>query len=638
MLSCLALCSLALANMATYHEGAHLTCAFSNPYDCCCDTDRRGCCAQGSHAELARHNGLPPNTCAGGWIKYAAGGTVEKDQAGRQKLHAAATQRGGADPTTDNKFFGTVLRINSVAKHKTHDAREAAVAHVLARHGLALKADCGHVACSERTKKGKVPVHTTSCLAYWVPAKGKKVLAPAANDDFGNRVKDALTVGSSTFPNGYVTEVCRANVGICGCHCHLSDLVDGANPRARPLALKPGAMPRTPGQLRTADTLSVSEAAGWTRGGARARDPTQYAAACVDAAALATPPRPAPAWCTVGSPVKYGGAAKSAEVGWVEQVTPLPRTPGHADYVARVKFPSSTEDVNVNELAPVATQPVATQQPLAPAPDFQAAAGCRVQGLQRELEAARATAAASQAALADAERERDEATARADAAQKASTPTGLKAKWASVRAGFKDHWQRCVDAVEQDPKNKPDVWSLAVVKRVLLAANWADKYVDLEAQMDRRPPVMPRIPEGVDPQQYVSANAGLFVGWERECTNYRTKVKQVLSIFLLAIQVTSQRCTEISKVVDAMMGPMPHKQRALLQGVFGLASSKTTNAKNVKKRMGTCHAALDARLLKTVQKLIDSGGAGFLALGWDDDHTKILWPRTLDGVSKGKKE
>jgi len=296
-----------------------------------------------------------------------------------------------------------------------------------------------------------------------------------------------------------------------------------------------------------------------------------------------------------------------------------------------VSFPDHVAQLPVNELAPA---------PPPPSPAiFEQAAASRIGALQRQLEQAQAAVKESKAAKEHADTRRAKAEAdTAKSKKEAAAMGGTAADWTRLRAGFKQHWNGCVKVVELDPTAEPDVWSLDVVKRVLASANMEWMIRQLQGQIGKAPPDAPKFPKGCDAEAHVKANAAIFKGWERACTNYRLKVKKVLGVFLLQICVTSQRCNELAECIGLIMGPMNDKHRAVLHGAFGLASSKETNRRNVKARQGKYHQDLNARLLQIVQELIEAGGRGYLALGWDDDYTKIVFRRTIDAESRAKTE
>ena len=623
-----------MSTTPAFHLGKKMICAFCNGCECACDTDHRGCCAAESQADLERrgHEGPHPGACAGGWVVYNVG-AVDKQQDRRKQLHAAAAQRKGADARTDAKFFATSLRITPSRALKDRAAVVAAVTAILSRKNLSLETGCGHD-ISKRTAKGKVR-HGTRCLDYWVPLKGTTVATPEPSDDFGNAVKAALSEPCATYASGYLTEYYRSRVATCGCHYARSDLRADADPHACQLDLKPGALPKTPGQMGLAAGLSVSAQAGWTRGGARAKDPVKFAAACVETVTLASPPpqqqQPPPAWTAVGHAVVYKGAAACLDVGRIVARSPAPRTPGKRDYMLDVSFPDHIAQLPVNELAPA---------PPPPSPAiFEQAAASQIGALQRQLEQARAAVEESEAAKEHADARRAKAEADAAKVRKDAAATGgTAADWTRLRAGFKQHWNGCMKLVELDPTAEPDVWSLDVVKRVLASAGMEWMIRQLKGQIGKAPPAAPKFPKGCDAEAHVKANTALFKGWERACTNYRLKVKKILGVFLLSICVTSQRCNELAECIGLIMGPMKDKHRAVLHGAFGLASSKETNRRNVKARQGKYHQDLNARLLQIVQELIEAGGRGCLALGWDDDYTKIVFRRTIDAESRAKTE
>ena len=103
----------------------------------------------------------------------------------------------------------------------------------------------------------------------------------------------------------------------------------------------------------------------------------------------------------------------------------------------------------------------------------------------------------------------------------------------------------------------------------------------------------------------------------------RTKTKQVLGVFLLEISVTSERRKTVGSVIGRLLRKIPKVHRDLLCHAFGVGSSQSKHSRDLKARKESHHASLDAKLLKIVQAIIIDEGKGWLALGWDDDCTKI---------------
>ena len=137
------------------------------------------------------------------------------------------------------------------------------------------------------------------------------------------------------------------------------------------------------------------------------------------------------------------------------------------------------------------------------------------------------------------------------------------------------------------------------------------------------PPAAPNVPADADPSQCAQENPEMFKKWIAGCAKHRTKTKQVLGVFLLEISVTSERCKTVGSVIDRLLGKIPKAHRDLLHHAFGVGSSQSKHQRDLKARKESHHESLDAKLLKIVQAIIVDEGKGWLALGWDDDYTKI---------------
>ena len=445
---------------------------------------------------------------------------------------------------------------------------------------------------------------------------------PGARDERGQAIRARLLqpcAGGKPF----LVQSFKGNVALCGCHYSATDsavpLSDIPEHQAV-VKVKPGALPKGAKQLSRERVLPPSEQAGRTRSGESGRKNIDRFAEEFTFSKNAATCHAVPPYIKAGADVLYG--KQKPRIARVVHVGVVPREPGDQHPAISIRLAGKLLDVPVNSLrAPPPPPPPLTFDPN---PGGVEAVAQYANVLESQNAVLASKLVAEQKNTADANARAKEAAAGKLSAQQELLHATKCDYFPKLRKELKLYWDKCLELAADSPEGECpiDFMSMSVAKELLAKAGAPFKYTELEKKAGK-PPTPPKIPADVDASECARLNPAMFEKWISGCAKHRTSTKQVLGVFLLEISVTSERCKTVAGVIDRLLGKIPKAHKDLLHHAFGVGTSQSKYQRDLKERKQTYHKCLDAKLLKVIQALIEDEGKGWLALGWDDDYTKV---------------